>query len=522
MLIYSFETLRFRPFLSGLPTPQGNSNSDGSVFAQSMAWANIAQFTHTLFQLAAANSQSCFQQQQQNQQHSPWINSWPFNSMPSIPSTSSHGMLPNTTLTNNLVPQHVQPQLATAQQQQQQQQQPQANLSSQFHPPHPSVPTSQAQQLHPEKTQVDNVQSDDQTHIKKSYPCLAPLNQQNVVERNIHQHSDRKIENAAPSLPKESKVIPKKMCKEDEDASNTLLGFISSLRENYDKALVQNKQEDELKSGSETVVHEEDNSLTALQRNFQKALAQNKAEEERYRVSDNSTTSLTALQNNFHRVMAQTQQLEEKEWARKATVEKSNNLNYVTSRRSYPCLGQDFADVNYSHTQRDASTDQSTATFVSRSSDGHFWKKASGKASTPTESLKVPIGRSLKAISLVSNQASDISDNSEKSAMKASSSNWNASSKSSSTATAEDFCHGRENMFHSDISGDSVSSCESTVDPSSVDLTKDEYTAYRYGCTKKTMKRRRKLQSEFTSKNVADHTTLMDSLESAKRFKSLW
>jgi hypothetical protein len=218
--------------------------------------------------------------------------------------------------------------------------------------------------------------------------------------------------------------------------------------------------------------------------------------------------------------MAQTQQLEEKEWARNATGGKNNNLNYVASRRSYPCLGQDFANVNYSHTQRDASTDQSTATLVSRSSDGRFWKKASAKASTPTESLKVPIGRSLKAISLVSNQASDISDNSEKSAMKASSSNWNACSKSSSTA--EVLSHGRENMFHSDISGDSVSSCESVVDPSSVDLTNVEYTAYRYGYTKKTMKRRRKLQSEFTSKNVADHTTLLDSLESAKRFKSLW
>lgn len=480
-----------------------------------MAWANIAQFTHTLFQLAAANSQSCFQQQQQNQ-HSPWINSWPFNGMPSMPSTSSHGIVPSTTLTNTVVQPHIQPQLPHLQQQQQ------PNLPSLFQSPHQSAPTPQVHQLHPEKKHSESIQRDNQTHVKTSYSLMAPLTHQQVVDRSIQHHSDKAVENSAPYPPKESKVKQKNMCKEDEDASNALLGFMSSLRENYDKALGQHKHEDEQKLGGETTTQEEDNSFTALQRNFQKALAQNKAAEERSRVSDNSTTSLAALQNNFQKVMAQTQQLEEKEWARKTTVGKNNESNDISSRRIYPCAGHDFASANYSTMQRDASTDQSTATYVSRSSDGHFWKKSSATASNPTESLKVPIGRRLNGVSLVSNQASDISDDSEKSAMKTSSSKWKECSKSSSTATAEDFCRERENIFHSDISGDSVSSCESMVEPSSIDLTKDEYTAYRYGPTKKTMKRRRKIQSEFTSKNVADHTTLMDSLESAKRLRSLW
>ncbi len=42
------------------------------------------------------------------------------------------------------------------------------------------------------------------------------------------------------------------MCKGDEEASNALLGFISSLHENYDKALGRQKHEDEQKLEAET------------------------------------------------------------------------------------------------------------------------------------------------------------------------------------------------------------------------------------------------------------------------------
>lgn len=225
-----------------------------------MAWANIAQFTHTLFQIAAANSQTCYSQQQQQQQQSPWLNSWPFNGMSSIPSMPSQGMFPNApVISNNAIPPHLQQLLLQLRQQQ-------PNLMPQCQPQkqqlqQPSL-TSQLQQLPQENKPPQIIQINEQENVQKCLSLLAPLNRNQAVEHAVQPvvHS-KKVEKKAPTLPKDSIVKPKKMCKEDEDASNTLLGFMSSLRENYDKAREQQKEEEGLEPRSDVVLFEEDRGM---------------------------------------------------------------------------------------------------------------------------------------------------------------------------------------------------------------------------------------------------------------------
>ncbi len=111
-------------------------------------------------------------------------------------------------------------------------------------------------------------------------------------------------------------------------------------------------------------------------------------------------------------------------------------------------------------------------------------KKFFKRVHAARSSLIVSIEKSLKAISLVSNQVSDISDDSKKSVMETSSRRWNESSKSSSSTA--DLIHEGESMFQCDTSGGSVSSYKSKMDPSFSDPKLVKRKTSTYGSPHKT------------------------------------
>eukprot|EP00590_Aulacoseira_subarctica_P003376 CAMPEP_0172430174 /NCGR_PEP_ID=MMETSP1064-20121228/53435_1 /TAXON_ID=202472 /ORGANISM="Aulacoseira subarctica , Strain CCAP 1002/5" /LENGTH=766 /DNA_ID=CAMNT_0013176069 /DNA_START=179 /DNA_END=2476 /DNA_ORIENTATION=- len=391
---------------NGPPASQAPQVNGEGALAQSMAWANIAHVTHTLFQIAAANSASCYQHQ-----HPQY--SWPpNNAVPPIPSFAPYSSIPTPGLypSNNFGPSHYQESLQSQQ---------------------PNAPTKFQHQPNKTQTMHDTLQSQGQ-------PKLPSCKQ-------------AEVKNAAPCVPQDSDRRSA-ICQEDQDASSTLLDFLSSLRKNYDKALKTSMQDEEKQPHK---VFEGDKGLTSLQTNFQRALAQMQMEEEREGKAREGDQDLS--------------------------------MQYQRTKVTDP------------DSRRAFSTDRSTKTFVTRSSDGNFRNKVSSKV---PKTAKAPIFGNVNTPSLGSNQTSDISDDSEKSGKI---SKWNEYSKSS-TSTVEDFS--RENSVGS-VSSIEICESNSKADPS---LNKT---------TEVCRKRRRKTPSEFTSKNVAKHTTRMDSLEE-KRRQSLW